>query len=311
MIIVYRIPLQTATVKNQILRLYSANVLFREHTALHLLQMIAKRLLCLFVMAAADPVENGGVFVYRIFGVVGQRTGERVEAADGFVASSYKIREKAVTGQLRERNVEQRVLIEESLVISGVKSVQLLFTAEIQVVELFLGKAAVLCKQMHRERFELHAHRTDVAHFAFRDLGHDHVFPVLCQYFLMLQTLQSGTQRRATVIVFKGSFHGRTMMCTSLTASNSAYRKHYEGLVPSIYFAEYPKLFGTPYKMEDEKCPKQYFTQFDDIFKRLVDPHSVAAILMEPVYRARAATLFRRVSGYGTCVTSATSMVSC
>nr|WP_302657057.1 aminotransferase class III-fold pyridoxal phosphate-dependent enzyme [uncultured Agathobaculum sp.] len=127
----------------------------------------------------------------------------------------------------------------------------------------------------------------------------------------MLQTLQSGTQRRAAVIAFKGSFHGRTMMCTSLTASNSAYRKHYEGLVPSIYFAEYPKLFGTPYKMEDEKCPKQYFTQFDDIFKRLVDPHSVAAILMEPVYRARAATLFRRVSGYGTCVTSATSMVSC
>lgn len=88
---------------------------------------------------------------------------------------------------------------------------------------------------------------------------------------------------RPAVIAFKGSFHGRTMMCTSLTASNSAYRKHYEGLVPSIYFAEYPKLFGTPYKMEDGKCPKQYFTQFDDIFKRLVDPYSVAAILMEPV----------------------------
>lgn len=88
---------------------------------------------------------------------------------------------------------------------------------------------------------------------------------------------------RPAIIAFKGSFHGRTMMCTSLTASNSAYRKHYEGLVPSIYFAEYPKLFGTPYKMEDGKCPKQYITQFDDIFKRLVDPYSVAAILMEPV----------------------------
>ena len=72
-------------------------------------------------------------------------------------------------------------------------------------------------------------------------------------------------------------------MCTSLTASNSAYRKHYESLVPSIYFAEYPKLFGTPYQMEDGKCPKQYFTQFDEIFKRLVDPYSVAAILLEPV----------------------------
>lgn len=90
------------------------------------------------------------------------------------------------------------------------------------------------------------------------------------------------TQRPA-VIAFKGSFHGRTMMCTSLTASNSAYRKYYEGLLPSIYFAEYPKLFGSPYPSEDGACPKAYFTQFDDIFKRLVDPYSVAAILMEPV----------------------------
>ncbi|MDO4269322.1 MAG: aminotransferase class III-fold pyridoxal phosphate-dependent enzyme [Eubacteriales bacterium] len=88
---------------------------------------------------------------------------------------------------------------------------------------------------------------------------------------------------RPAVIAFKGSFHGRTLLCTSLTASNSAYRKHYEGLVPSIYFAEYPKLFGTPYQMEDGKCPKEYFTQFDELFKRLVDPYSVAAIVMEPV----------------------------
>ena len=88
---------------------------------------------------------------------------------------------------------------------------------------------------------------------------------------------------RPAVIAFKGSFHGRTLLCTSLTASNAGYRKHYEGLVPSIYFAEYPKLFGSPYPNEDGACPKAYFTQFDDIFKRLVDPYSVAAILMEPV----------------------------
>lgn len=88
---------------------------------------------------------------------------------------------------------------------------------------------------------------------------------------------------RPAVIAFKGSFHGRTLLCTSLTASNSAYRKHYEGLVPSIYFAEYPKLFGTPYPMADGTCPKQYFTQFNDLFKKLVDPYTVAAIVMEPV----------------------------
>ena len=54
-------------------------------------------------------------------------------------------------------------------------------------------------------------------------------------------------------------------------------------MMPSVYFAEYPYLFRTPYKMEDGKCPKEYFTQFDDIFKKIVDPSMVAAIMMEPI----------------------------
>lgn len=88
---------------------------------------------------------------------------------------------------------------------------------------------------------------------------------------------------RSAVIAFKGSFHGRTMMCTSLTASNSSYRKHYEALMPSIYFLEYPKQLGSPYSDSEATCHQAYFIQFDELFKRLVDPYSVAAILMEPV----------------------------
>lgn len=90
------------------------------------------------------------------------------------------------------------------------------------------------------------------------------------------------TQRPA-VIAFKNSFHGRTLACASITASNSAYRKHYEGMLPSVYFAEYPNLFRTPYKVVDGKCPKEYMTQFDELFHKLVDPYSVAAIILEPV----------------------------
>lgn len=90
------------------------------------------------------------------------------------------------------------------------------------------------------------------------------------------------TQRPA-IIAFKNSFHGRTYGAASITASNSQYRKHYEGMLPSIYFAEYPNLFRTPYKYDGEHCPKEYMTQFDEIFKKLVEPHSVAAIILEPV----------------------------
>ena len=89
---------------------------------------------------------------------------------------------------------------------------------------------------------------------------------------------------RPAIIAFRGSFHGRTLACVSVTASNSAYRKNYEGLMPSVYFAEYPYLYRSPYRMEDgEECPKAYFNQFDELFGKLVDPYTVAGILVEPI----------------------------
>ena len=60
------------------------------------------------------------------------------------------------------------------------------------------------------------------------------------------------------------------MATATITTSNAAYRKNYEPMMPSVYFAEYPYLFRTPYKMEDGKCPKEYFTQFDEIFKMCI-----------------------------------------
>jgi len=89
--------------------------------------------------------------------------------------------------------------------------------------------------------------------------------------------------QRPVIISMKNAFHGRTMATATITTSNAAYRKNYEPLMPSVYFAEYPYLFRTPYQMEDGKCPKEYFTQFDDLFKKIVDPSMVAAIIMEPI----------------------------
>ncbi len=89
--------------------------------------------------------------------------------------------------------------------------------------------------------------------------------------------------KRPGIIAFRGSFHGRTLATTSLTSSSSAYRKNYEGLLPSVYFAEYPYLYRTLYEMKDGKCPKEYFEQFENIFHTLIDPSMVAAIMMEPV----------------------------
>ncbi|WP_369283322.1 aminotransferase class III-fold pyridoxal phosphate-dependent enzyme [Oscillibacter sp. GMB15532] len=89
--------------------------------------------------------------------------------------------------------------------------------------------------------------------------------------------------QRPVIISMKNAFHGRTMATATITTSNAAYRKNYEPMMPSVYFAEYPYLFRTPYQMEDGKCPKEYFTQFYDLFKKIVEPSMVAAIIMEPI----------------------------
>ncbi|AAK78348.1 aspartate aminotransferase family protein [Clostridium acetobutylicum] len=89
--------------------------------------------------------------------------------------------------------------------------------------------------------------------------------------------------KRQAIISFKGSFHGRTLATTSITGSSSKYRKNYEGLLPSVYFAEYPYCFRCPYKQNKESCNMECISQFEDMFKKLIEPESVAAIIMEPV----------------------------
>lgn len=58
-------------------------------------------------------------------------------------------------------------------------------------------------------------------------------------------------------------------------------RKHC--LMPSVYFLEYPYLYRSPYESKNGECPERYFTQFDELFHNVIDPYSVAGIIMEPV----------------------------
>lgn len=87
--------------------------------------------------------------------------------------------------------------------------------------------------------------------------------------------------KRSGIITFKRSFHGRTLATTTLTASSSAYRKDYEGLLPSVYYAEYPYAMrsGLSDVAETERC----LAQLDEIFRFLITPDQIAAIIMEPI----------------------------
>lgn len=87
--------------------------------------------------------------------------------------------------------------------------------------------------------------------------------------------------KRPAVIAFKRAFHGRTLAAASLTASDSLYRKDYEGLLPSVYHTEYPYPFrsGLSGEAETERCIRQ----LEELFQLQIDPEMVAAIIMEPI----------------------------
>lgn len=72
---------------------------------------------------------------------------------------------------------------------------------------------------------------------------------------------------RPYIIGMFQSFHGRSYGSLSLTASKAKYRKGFAPLLPGIYHS----FFGDSEYLENV------------LFKRLVDPSEVAAIILEPV----------------------------
>lgn len=87
--------------------------------------------------------------------------------------------------------------------------------------------------------------------------------------------------KRPGIIAFKRSFHGRTLATTTLTASSAAYRRDYEGLLPSVYHAEYPYAFRSGLSEEEET--KRCLENLEEIFSFLIAPDQVAAMILEPV----------------------------
>jgi 4-aminobutyrate aminotransferase len=91
---------------------------------------------------------------------------------------------------------------------------------------------------------------------------------------------------RPCIISYRGSFHGRSMGATSITGSNSKYRKHYEPLMGGVYFAPYPN----PYRWgmdgagaTEEKTAKEALADLQIMLDQIVYPEDIAAIVIEPV----------------------------
>ncbi len=96
-----------------------------------------------------------------------------------------------------------------------------------------------------------------------------------------IKLARSATGRRG-LIAFLGSFHGRTMGATSVTASKVQYRQGHGPFLPDIYFARFPY----PYRCvsdDEEGCVDEALGDIERLFEYVVPPHDVAAVLVEPV----------------------------
>jgi len=87
--------------------------------------------------------------------------------------------------------------------------------------------------------------------------------------------------RRQNIIVFDGSFHGRTHLTMSMTTSKTIYRSLYQPLVPGIFVAPYP--YGYRNGWDDDTATDFSIAGLRRLLRTQTAPEETAAVVIEPV----------------------------
>ncbi|CAO3646254.1 unnamed protein product [Cunninghamella blakesleeana] len=95
--------------------------------------------------------------------------------------------------------------------------------------------------------------------------------------------------KKQNIIVFQGSYHGRTMGTMALTTSKTIYGKGFGPLMPGVHVCAYPYFQqwachqADPVKFDADWCGKEALHQLELVLKQRSDPEDTAAVLIEPV----------------------------
>jgi 4-aminobutyrate aminotransferase len=84
---------------------------------------------------------------------------------------------------------------------------------------------------------------------------------------------------RPNIIVFQGSFHGRTHQTMAMTTSKTVYRAGHAPLPSGIFIAPYPNVRADNVEAEVARA----LAGFDELLTSVTAPKETAAVIIEPV----------------------------
>ena len=89
---------------------------------------------------------------------------------------------------------------------------------------------------------------------------------------------------RKQFVAFYGAFHGRTMGSLALTGSRSGQRKNFFPVMPGVHHVPYADCYRCPYGKTVDSCAVECAQAIEDpLFRTVLPPEEVAAIVVEPV----------------------------
>mmetsp|Transcript_14644 Transcript_14644/g.43983 ORF Transcript_14644/g.43983 Transcript_14644/m.43983 type:complete len:463 (+) Transcript_14644:2189-3577(+) len=86
---------------------------------------------------------------------------------------------------------------------------------------------------------------------------------------------------KPNIIVFQGSYHGRTIGTMSLTTSKTIYKAGFGPLMPGVFVAPFPYAKQLPRGTKDMNA--YCLEQVELLLKQQTDPRETAAVLLEPI----------------------------
>src|SRR5258708_4066787 len=89
---------------------------------------------------------------------------------------------------------------------------------------------------------------------------------------------------RKQFVAFYGAFHGRTMGSLALTGSKNTQKKDFFPLMPGVHHVPYADCYRCAYGKTPDSCAVECAQAIEDpLFRTVLPPEEVAAIVVEPV----------------------------